>query len=170
MLKGAEKRAQTVTSKWEKTHKLIDGVTTKDIRNVVSPNAVVTEAYRSDWGLHVDTVHQVSIFTFHPRAIAAWDLHEHQSDNVICVNGLVRLVLYDGREQSPTCGDVNIFQLSHVRPTLVSIPPNVWHGFQNMLDESSITLVAVDRAFNHAKPDSWRLPYDSQEIPYQFVP
>jgi dTDP-4-dehydrorhamnose 3,5-epimerase len=63
---------------------------------------------------------------------------------------------------------VNIFHLSDVRPTLVFLPPNIWHGFQNLLSDVSMTLVHVDRMYQHEQPDSWRLPPDSDQIPYQF--
>jgi dTDP-4-dehydrorhamnose 3,5-epimerase len=93
-----------------------------------------------------------------------------QQDRVMCIKGTLRLALYDDRADSPTRGTVNVLHLSDMRPQLVFIPPNIWHGFQNLLNEVSTALVHVDRLYRHEDPDSWKLPHDSSQIPYQFQP
>ncbi len=78
------------------------------------------------------------------------------------------MVLYDDRETSPTRGLVNVFNLGASRPSLLLIPPNVWHGVQNMSNEVSSIINFFDRQFCYEDPDDWRLPVDTPEIPYTF--
>jgi len=170
VLKGAKKRAQSVTQTGESTSSLIDGVIVKDVKNVVSHNAVITELYRNDWGLGDDAPQQATLLAFHPGVTTAWDLHEQQKDHVMCIKGILRLALYDDRNESSTRGDVNVFHLSEKRPHLIVIPPNVWHGFQNLSDETSQIVNFFNLRFQHKEPDSWFLPSDTDKIPYNFPP
>jgi dTDP-4-dehydrorhamnose 3,5-epimerase len=82
--------------------------------------------------------------------------------------GRARVVLYDGREDSPTHGVVNEFRFGTIRPAMIHIPPRVWHGVQNVGDEVAILVNIVDRAYDYEDPDHWRVPADSPEIPFRF--
>ena len=81
-----------------------------------------------------------------------------------------RIVLYDSRPESPTCGTVNEFKLGTERGGLVVIPPKVWHGVQNLHPENSIMINLVDKAYQYEDPDHWRLPQNTRLIPYRFPP
>jgi dTDP-4-dehydrorhamnose 3,5-epimerase len=81
---------------------------------------------------------------------------------------MVRIVLYDSRQASPTCGVVNEFKFGSLRPALVVVPPKVWHGVQNITNEPGLLLNLVDRAYRYENPDHWRIPQDSPQIPYQW--
>ena len=170
MLKSAKKRTQSVTQNWESTRSLIDGVIVKDVKSVVSQNAVITELFRNDWGLGDDDLHQATLLAFHPGVTTAWDLHERQKDHVMCIKGVLRLALYDDRKKSSTRGDVDVFYLSEKRPQLIVIPPNIWHAFQNLLNETSQIVNFFNHRFQHKEPDSWHLPSDTDRIPYHFPP
>ena len=69
----------------------------------------------------------------------AWGLHQHSTDRLFVVKGLVSLVVYDGRVDSPTLGLLNEFKISQRNPALVVIPPNLYHGWCNIgIDEALI--------------------------------
>ena len=53
----------------------------------------------------------------------------------MCVKGEVKLVLFDDREESPTKGEYQELILSPKNYFLVTIPPNIWNGF-NGIDKS----------------------------------
>ncbi|MFP5245777.1 MAG: dTDP-4-dehydrorhamnose 3,5-epimerase family protein, partial [Thermoanaerobaculia bacterium] len=113
----------------------------------------------------VDQVFQVVLF---PGAISAWHAHASTIDRLFASNGLVRIVLYDARKDSPTYGKVNDFRFGTVRPALVYIPPRVWHGVMNIGDGPSVLINMPDRAYCYEDPDHWRVPADSPEIPFRF--
>ena len=90
------------------------------------------------------------------------------TDRLFVNRGLIKIVLYDAREASPTFGQINEFRLGNARPGLLIIPPKVWHGVQNIAQESSAILNLVDRAYAYEDPDHWRVDVNSPEIPYRF--
>lgn len=168
-LDGAEKRQQSVTAEWESIRALIDGVELKEIRSVPKGNGFVTEIFRRDWLLDDGVVDQVFQVTSPPGAISAWHTHRVTRDRFFCLAGLVRLVLFDGREASKSHGTVNELHLSPLRPQLVGVPAGVWHGVQNIGGSDAVMLNLVDHAYAYDDPDHWGLPADSDQIPYTFV-
>jgi len=48
----------------------------------------------------------------------------------------------------------------------VVVPPGVYHGIVNIASEASSILNLVDDAYRYEDPDHWRIPPDSEEIPY----
>jgi len=153
---------------WTVQRELIDGVEIREVRNVVTGNGVVVEPWRSSWGTSLRALEQITHVTFRPGAISAWHLHRLRFDGVFVVGGAIRLVLFDARRDSPTNGQVDVFTLSHVRPTLAVIPPAVWHGVQALGNDPACFVNSFDRAYDFDDPDEWRLPVESEEVPYRF--
>ena len=140
----------------------------KEITNVPKGNGYLTEVYRSEWQLDdrpVDQVFQVALF---PGALTAWHAHGVTTDRLMVNDGLLKIVLYDSRKGSPTRGMVNEFRLGTVRPAILVVPPGIWHGVQNISDRTGLLLNLVDVAYDNENPDHWRLPPDSDQVPYAF--
>jgi len=154
---------------WVVRRRLIDGVKVREVRNVVTGNGITTELYRPDWDFVDGTVQQAIHVALRGSAISAWHQHQHRWDYVFTVGGHLRIVLHDPREGSPTRDQVDVFHLSPSRPSLLAIPPGVWHGVQNLRDEPGGILNLVDRAYSYRDPDHWRLPLDSPRIPFSFT-
>src|SRR3954471_13096159 len=109
----------------------IAGVVVHEGSNIVTRNGHTTEIYSEPWGLPVDTVRHVIHVSLRPAAVSAWHLHREQTDQIVAVEGMLRAALFDPREGSPTPGQVDVVHLSPMRPTLLLIPPGLWHGVQN---------------------------------------
>ena len=168
LLPGATKDKQTVNARWDPVaQQLIAGVQVKEILNVPKTNGYLTEMFRADWNLG-QQVAQVFQAILHPGAISAWHAHATTTDRLFVAYGLMRVVLYDGREGSPTHGVVNDFRFGTIRPALILVPPRVWHGVMNVADTPGIVLNLPDQAYSYEDPDHWRIPADSPEIPVQF--
>ena len=164
---SAVKDKPHVTPQWDIAMDLIDGVRTREVRNIITANGVTTEVHREDWGI-VGTVEQVIHVSLRAGAISAWHMHDRKTDHLMVVHGHLRAVLYDGREGSPTAGKLNVLHLGLARPTLVVVPPGVWHGLQNLADGPSTFVNYFDLQYDYTAPDDWRLPADTEEIPYRF--
>ena len=167
---AAKQDNQRVTADWNPLVDLIDGVKTREIKNAMSDHSYVTEYFRPDYELCCERPFQhVVHVTLCPGTITAWHMHKHKSDNIVAPTGMIKLVLYDGRKGSPTEGKINVFNMSPLRPMIVGFPPGVWHGFQNLLNSENSSFINIsDGAYNYEKPDEWRLPQDTAEIPYTF--
>lgn len=168
MLPGAKKDAPSVTSTGEVLRAAIDGVSWRESRPIVTRNGTTYEAFRHDWYEGGATVEQLIVATLRPNAVSAWHCHQKQTDRLAVLHGAIRLVLFDGRDGSATRGALQVHLLSPVRPTLVVIPPGVWHGLQNLEASASMFMTLFDRAYRHDDPDEWRLPPDTDAIPHRF--
>jgi dTDP-4-dehydrorhamnose 3,5-epimerase len=167
-LPGATKDEQSVTADWTVIQEQIEGVRLIEVRNVLRDSGHTTEVLRRDWfdgDVEIDQVFQV---TLGPHAVSAWHVHLGTTDRLFANVGQVKIVLYDGRPESPTRGLVNEFRLGEPRPGLVIVPRGVWHGLKNLTGTESRVLNLVDLAYTYADPDHWRLPADTAEIPYSF--
>lgn len=166
VLKGAQKDGQQVTKEWAKLVDLIDGVHVHEVLHVPRDHGVVTEVFRPEWdptGLPVVHVYQSRLF---PGAIGAWSCHAKNVDRLFINQGLVKIVLYDGREESSTRGRLNEFHVGDARPTLLVVPTGIWHGIQNLGASDALMLNLPSNAYNYEDPDHYRLPYNTPEIPY----
>jgi dTDP-4-dehydrorhamnose 3,5-epimerase len=99
---------------------------------VLKDNGTLTEIFRLDWGLDPGAVQQVFQVTLVPGALSAWHTHQLTTDRLFITHGQIKIVLFDGREDSPTRGHVNEFRFGIARPAPVVVPPRVWHGVQNI--------------------------------------
>jgi len=52
---------------------------------------------------------------------------------------------------------------------LVIVPPGVWRAVGNLADHVSLLLNLVDQAYKYEDPDHYRLPIDTELIPYKFI-
>jgi dTDP-4-dehydrorhamnose 3,5-epimerase len=165
---GAEKDEQSITADWVVKQELIDGVVTREIRSVPKMNGCLTEVWRQDWSLDDVAVDQIFQVVLNPGGVSAWHVHMETTDRLFVSSGLINIVLYDAREESPTFGKINTFKFGERRSGIVVIPPGVWHGVQNIDSSPSVILNIVDKAYLYESPDHWRLPENTEKIPYKF--
>jgi len=112
---------------------------------------------------------QVYLTTAYPGVVKAWHYHKKQTDNFTCIKGMMKVVLYDSREGSPTRGQLNEFFLGDQNPLLISVPPLVYHGFKSIGEETAFFLSVPTFAYNYDDPDEFRLPPDTKDIPYDWI-
>ena len=153
---------------WVVDRRLIEGVKVREVRSVVTANSVTTEFYRPDWGVVEGEVRQAIHVALRGNAISAWHQHRSRWDFIFAIGGHLRIVLHDPRADSPTRGQTDVFHLSPARPQLLAVPPWVWHGVQNLSTDVSSFVNLFDAPYDYDDPDEWRLPPDSDEIPYKF--
>jgi dTDP-4-dehydrorhamnose 3,5-epimerase len=170
LLPGAKQDGQSVDAGWRLVGQpLITGVRIKELRHVPTGYGWLSEVWRRDWGLDELPVDQVFQSSLAPGGVSAWHAHAETTDRLYVNHGMMRVVLYDARQDSPTCGLVQQALFGTLRPGLVVVPPRVWHGVQNLHSAPGSLLNLVDRAYRYEGPDHWRLPPDAPEIPYRFT-
>ena len=127
MIAGAKKDAQQNTPEWQMLRDSIDGVSAHEVLHVPRDHGIITEIYRPEWdpsGLPVAQVYQSRLF---PGAIGAWSCHMKTVDRLFVNQGLLKVVLYDGREESPTFGRIMELHAGDARPTFLVLPAGIWH-------------------------------------------
>jgi dTDP-4-dehydrorhamnose 3,5-epimerase len=81
---------------------------------------------------------------------------------------MMKVVLYDGREDSPTYKNIVELFAGEKNPILISVPPGVYHGFKGIGTETAYFLSIPTLPYNYEDPDEYRLPPDTDEIPYDW--
>jgi dTDP-4-dehydrorhamnose 3,5-epimerase len=145
----------------------IDGVWVKDLAVIPDERGRLQEILRADDDCF-KKFGQVYISTTYPGVVKAWHLHKVQEDNFCCVKGMVKLVLYDSRDNSPTKGTVTEYYLGEHNPVLVRVPAGVYHGWKCISPDESIVVNTPTEPYNREAPDEYRAPWDTPDIPYSW--
>ena len=147
---------------------MIEGVTVRKLRLIPDERGFLMEMLRSDWA-EFDKFGQVYVTAVYPGVVKGWHYHKIQTDRFVCVAGMAKVVLYDGREGSPTHGEVNEFFMGIQNPILLKIPPGVMHGFKGISLEMTLIVNIPSERYNYENPDEYRLPAHTDQIPYDWA-
>lgn len=144
----------------------IDGVKVKTLRMIPDERGWLMEVLRADDGEFFSRFGQVYVSATYPGVVKAWHFHRRQIDNFACLSGMIKLVLIDTRDGSPTNGVVNEYFLGTEQRLLVQIPPLVYHGWKCISSEMSMVVNVPSDPYHYEQPDEYRLephgtlPYD----------
>jgi dTDP-4-dehydrorhamnose 3,5-epimerase len=144
---------------------MIDGIKVKKLKVIPDERGRLVEIMRNDDDLYRQ-FGQVYMTTSYPGVIKAWHLHKKQTDNMTCIQGMIKLALYDAREDSPTYKEINQHYLGIHNPMLIQIPPNIYHGWKCISQEEAIIVNIPDAAYDYQNPDEHRLDPHKNDIPY----
>jgi dTDP-4-dehydrorhamnose 3,5-epimerase len=144
----------------------IQDVVTKKLRLIPDERGWLMEILRADDGELFEKFGQVYVSATYPGVVKAWHYHKQQIDFFACVAGMVKLVLVDTREGSPTQGAINEFFIGSQNPLLVRVPNLVYHGWKCISTEPSLVVNVPTEPYKYSDPDEYRLephgtlPYD----------
>jgi dTDP-4-dehydrorhamnose 3,5-epimerase len=102
----------------------------------------------------------------YPGVVKGWHVHQRMTLNYAVPVGMVKLVCYDGREDSPTRGTVQEIHLGELNYALVTIPPLIHNGFKGV--GATPALVANCATDPHDPTEIERLEPFSDQIPYDW--
>ncbi len=146
---------------------MIEGVKLKDLKVIPDERGRLMEILRADDEIF-EKFGQVYMTTAYPGVVKAWHYHKKQTDSMTVLKGMMKIVLYDARKDSPTNGEVNEFFLGDYNFKLIQIPKMVYHGFKCISQEEAIVVNIPTKVYNYKHPDEFRVdPYDN-EIPYDW--
>ena len=74
----------------------------------------------------------------YPGVVKAWHIHKEMTLNNFCVVGMIKLVLYDGRDGSPTQGALMEIFMGEQNRLLVQIPHGITNGYKAFGDKMAI--------------------------------
>ncbi|MBN1477912.1 dTDP-4-dehydrorhamnose 3,5-epimerase family protein [Candidatus Sumerlaeota bacterium] len=146
---------------------LIDGVATKPLRVIPDERGWLMEILRRDDEIFAG-FGQVYMTVAYPGVVKGWHWHKKQTDHFCVVKGMMKVVLYDRREGSPTHGMVNEFFIGERNPMVVRIPQGVLHGMKCISDEFAILVNTVTEPYRREEPDEFRVHPHDNDIPYDW--
>ena len=100
-------------------------------------------------------------------AVKAWKRHRLQTQLFAVPLGMIKVVLYDSRQDSATHDAlVSVFLGRPQHYQLLRIPNGIWYGFAAVGTEKAMICNCAD--LPHDPEESERLPWDSADIPYSW--
>jgi dTDP-4-dehydrorhamnose 3,5-epimerase len=102
--------------------------------------------------------------SIYPGVVKGWNLHQKVTLNYVVLQGAIKLVLYDDREQSPSRGTVQEIFMGDSNYVRVTVPPGIWSGFQCTGTETALVCNVID--FPHDPSEAQRCDPHDNHIPY----
>ena len=146
---------------------MIHGVKVKRLRVLPDERGRLMEILRNDDEMF-GKFGQVYMTTAYPGVVKGWHYHKRQFDNMAVVKGMMKIVLYDGRKESETFGEVNEFFAGEHNPVLIHIPPFVYHGFKCISGDEAVVINTPTEPYDYNDPDEFRVHPHDNEIPYDW--
>jgi dTDP-4-dehydrorhamnose 3,5-epimerase len=145
----------------------IDGVWVKDLRVIPDERGRLMEILRRD-DEGFERFGQVYLSCTYPGVVKGWHLHKVQDDFIACVRGMVKLVIYDGREDSPTHGMLREFFIGDHNQQLVKVPAGTHHGWKCISPEEALVINVPSEPYRYEDPDEYRAEWNTPDIPYSW--
>ncbi len=146
---------------------MIEGVKVKKLKVIPDERGRLVEILRCDDSLY-SQFGQIYVTTAYSGVVKAWHRHRKQIDHFTVIKGMAKFVLYDGREDSKTKGEINEFYVGEHNPVLIQIPPGIYHGFKTVSEDEAVTMNIPTECYRYEDPDEERVDPHSGEIPYNW--
>ena len=146
---------------------LIHGVNVKALKVIADERGYLMEMLRCDDSFF-QKFGQTYVSVAYPGVVKGWHYHKVQTDHFVIVKGMMKVVLYDRREDSPTKGLINEFFMGEKNPMLVTIPPGVAHGMKGIGTEPAMLVNVPTEPYRYDQPDEHRIDPHTNEIPYNW--
>jgi dTDP-4-dehydrorhamnose 3,5-epimerase len=144
---------------------MIKGVEIHPLRQIPDERGKIMHMLRST-DKHFDKFGEIYFSVVHPGVIKGWHLHKKMILNYAVVTGMIKLVLFDDRKNSPTKGEVQEIFTGEDNYCLIKIPAGIWNGFKGAGTKPAI--VANCATMAHDPAEIVRLdPFDNN-IPYSW--
>ncbi|MDO8633692.1 MAG: dTDP-4-dehydrorhamnose 3,5-epimerase family protein [archaeon] len=115
---------------------------------------------------HFEKFGEIYFSFVHPGVIKGWHLHKKMTINYAVVFGMIKLVLYDQRENSKTKGKLVELFVGEDNYALVTVPPGVVNGFKGIGPKTAI--VANCATIPHDPEEITRIDPFKNNIPYKW--
>jgi dTDP-4-dehydrorhamnose 3,5-epimerase len=146
---------------------MIKGIKEREIIKHIDERGFFSEIIRKDWLelLEDDDIIQFNLSFSYPKIIRAWHRHSKgQVDFFICVDGTIKVCVYDDREESETYREIDEIVLSSEKLKVVRIPGSLWHGYMVIGYKPAKLLYGVNNLYDYEQPDEDRRPWNDTGI------
>ncbi len=143
----------------------IEGVKVVPLRSVGDDRGWFLELRRESWfrELGGKPSRQTNIVRSRRGVIRGLHYHElGQDDLFFCVEGMVRVVLFDRRPGSATEGAAWSYDIGEANPAGVYIPGTIAHGYEALTD--CLFVYNVTHEYDPAQPDEHNFPWSDERV------
>lgn len=144
---------------------MIKGVLVLPLKQIPDERGKIMHMLRSD-DPHFDQFGEIYFSVVYPGVVKGWHLHTKMTVNYAVPVGMIKLVLYDERNNSSSKGQLLELFIGEDNYCLVKIPPMVWNGFKGIGIKPAI--VANCATIPHDPDEIRRIDPFSNKIPYNW--
>jgi dTDP-4-dehydrorhamnose 3,5-epimerase len=144
---------------------VIDGVLVQPLRRIADERGSVMHMLK-ETDPHFERFGEIYFSTVYPGVVKGWHIHDRMALNYAVPHGMIKLVLYDDREGSPTHGEVQEIFVGEQNHVLVHVPARVWNGFKGL--GAGAAVVANCSTIPHDPAEIHRLDPHVNSIPYDW--
>ena len=99
--------------------------------------------------------------------VKGWKMHNQMHQNFCVPFGVVKIVVFDNREDSKTKGEIaEIILDDDTNYCLLSMPPKLWYSFKCISEHPSLLANIIDQP--HDALESITLPLNNSTISYEW--
>lgn len=144
---------------------MIHGVKIKPLTRIPDERGTILHMMRCD-DPDFEQFGEIYFSTVYPGVVKGWHAHQRMTLNYAVISGMIKLVLYDDREDSPTRGELQEIFMGEDNYVRVTIPPRIWNGFKGIGVKPAI--VANCATLPHDPEEISRLDPLTNPIPYDW--
>lgn len=163
-----KKDKQKVKPNGQELLDLFEGVKIHECVTHLDSRGSLTESFNTSWDFDSEPIVHVYKVVIDPGVVKGWQYHTTYSDRSFFGWGKFRIVLYDMRESSKTFKKITTIYAGIEKPLLIKIPPKVLHAVQNLGNTESSFINMPTKIYDYKNPDKFRIPWDNQEIKYDW--
>ena len=144
---------------------MIDGVKIVPLKKIPDERGTVMHMLKAS-DPHFTEFGEIYFSTIHSGVIKGWHLHSRMIINYAVPVGMIKLVIYDSRENSPTKGELMELFIGEENYVLVQVPAGIWNGFKGIGTKTA--MVANCASIPHDPSQTTRLDPFDKSIPYDW--
>ena len=110
---------------------MIDGVIVHQLRQIKDERGTVMHMLRADSHLFTK-FGEIYFSVVNTNTVKAWKKHLKMTQRFAVPVGKIRLVIYDDRKGSTSCGRIEAMEIGEDNYCLVKIPPQLIYGFKGI--------------------------------------
>ena len=145
---------------------MIEGVQITPMRKIPDDRGRIMHIMKSSDDAY-DKFGEVYCSTVYPGIVKGWHIHKEMTLNYVVLKGMIKFVLYDEREDSPTKGELQVVCIGDHNYVRVTVPPMVWNGFMGIGTEEALVINFTD--IPHDPDEIMRCDPHDNHIPYEWA-
>jgi dTDP-4-dehydrorhamnose 3,5-epimerase len=143
----------------------MDGLIITPLKQIEDERGKVMHMLRADSEIF-KSFGEIYFSSVNPGIVKGWKKHTKMIQNLACIKGNMKIVVYDDREGSQTYGKTEEIIVGESNYYLVTIYPGLWMGFASA--DANVAMLANCASILHDPAESIAIPCDGSEIPYKW--
>jgi len=145
----------------------INGVKVISLKRIPDERGTIYHMLRSS-DEHFTKFGEIYFSKIYKGAVKGWHIHKLLTLNYCVISGMIKLVLFDSREDSPTRGNLMELFIGEDNYCLVQIPAGVTNGHKGLTDTAMLAS-APDIPYDRLPKDEMtRIDPHHNDIPYNW--